>query len=118
MVIPLSAAEIIGLLGRAPDYGPLDDPSRRASCLGGLGYPASTQVLGARPIEINARPGVLLVLPADTPGRPGGLRGGAELQRRRHRAVSQHPNPPPLRWCHVLRDTTGNTHAYAGVRQD
>ncbi len=66
MVIPLSAAEIIGLLGRAPDYGPLGDPSRRASCLGGLGYPASTQVLGARPIEINARPGVLLVLPADT----------------------------------------------------
>jgi hypothetical protein len=25
-------------------------------------------VLGARPIEINARPGVLLVVPADTPG--------------------------------------------------
>ena len=67
MAIPLSAAEIIGLLGRAPDYGPLGDPSRRASCLAGLGYPASTQVLGARPIEINARPGVLLVLPADTP---------------------------------------------------
>jgi hypothetical protein len=67
MSIPLSAAEITGLLGRAPDYGPLGDPSRRASCLGGLGYPASTQVLGARPIEINARPGVLLVLPSDTP---------------------------------------------------
>lgn len=64
MAIPLSAAEIVGLLGRAPDYGPLGDPSRRASCLGGLGYPASTQVLGARPIEVNARPGVLLVLPA------------------------------------------------------
>jgi hypothetical protein len=67
MAIPLSQAEIVGLLGHAPDYGPLGDPSRRASCLGGLGYPASTQVLGARPIEINARPGVLLVLPADTP---------------------------------------------------
>jgi hypothetical protein len=67
MAIPLSAAEIVGLLGRPADYGPLGDPSRRASCLGGLGYPASTQVLGARPIEINARPGVLLVLPADTP---------------------------------------------------
>ncbi|HWS92539.1 MAG TPA: hypothetical protein VN306_08620, partial [Mycobacterium sp.] len=39
----------------------------RASCVSGLGYPASTQVLGARPIEINARPGVLLVLPGDTP---------------------------------------------------
>ena len=40
---------------------------RRASCLSGLGYPASTRVLGARPVEINARPGVLLVLPGDTP---------------------------------------------------
>lgn len=66
MVIPLTQAEIWGLLGRAPDYGPLGDPARRASCLGGLGYPASTPVLGARPIEINARPGVLLVVPADT----------------------------------------------------
>jgi len=55
------------LLNRGPDYGPLSDPPRRASCVSGLGYPASTQVLGARPIEINARPGVLLVLPGDTP---------------------------------------------------
>jgi hypothetical protein len=72
MVIPLTQAEIWALLGRAPDYGPLGsplgDPPRRASCLGGLGYSASTPVLGARPIEINARPGVLLVVPADTPG--------------------------------------------------
>ncbi|MEE6136211.1 hypothetical protein SKC41_07670 [Mycobacterium sp. 050128] len=68
MAIPLSASEIVALIGRAPDYGPLGDPGRRASCLGGLGYPASTRVLAARPIEINARPGVLLVLPADSPG--------------------------------------------------
>jgi hypothetical protein len=67
MVVPLSQAEILGLLDRSPEYGPLNDASRRASCLNGLGYPASTQVLGARPIEINARPGVLLVLPGDTP---------------------------------------------------
>ena len=67
-VIPLSQAEIVGLLHQSPDYGPLGDQARRASCLSGLGYPASTQVLGARPIEINARPGVLLILPADTPG--------------------------------------------------
>jgi hypothetical protein len=67
MVVPLSQAEILGLLDRSPEYGPLNDPSHRASCLSGLGYPASTQVLGARPIEINARPGVLLVLPGDTP---------------------------------------------------
>jgi hypothetical protein len=67
MTIPLSQAEILGLLNRSPDYGPLSDPARRASCLGGLGYPASTQVLGARPIEINTRPGVLLVLPGGAP---------------------------------------------------
>jgi hypothetical protein len=66
-VIPLSQDEILGLLDRTPDYGPFADPARRASCLSGLGYPASTQVLGARPIEINARPGVLLVVPGDTP---------------------------------------------------
>jgi hypothetical protein len=71
MTIPLSQAEILGLLNRSPDFGPpggaLSDPPRRASCLTGLGYPASTQVLGARPVDINARPGVLLVLPGDTP---------------------------------------------------
>ena len=71
MTIPLSQAEILGLLNRSPDFGPpggpLNDPPRRASCLTGLGYPASTQVLGARPVDINARPSVLLVLPGDTP---------------------------------------------------
>ncbi|MGO8937428.1 MAG: hypothetical protein ACLQLO_09965 [Mycobacterium sp.] len=71
MAIPLSQAQLLGLLDRSPDYGPLpgplNDPARRASCLTGLGYPASTRVLGAQPIEINARPGVVLVLPGDTP---------------------------------------------------
>jgi hypothetical protein len=67
MTIPLSQAEILGLLSHSPDFGPLTDPARRASCLSGLGYPASTQVLGARPIEINARPGVVLLLPGETP---------------------------------------------------
>jgi hypothetical protein len=67
MVIPLSQAELLALLHRSPDYGPLSDPARRASCLNGLGYPASTQVLGGRPVEINARPGIVLVLPGDTP---------------------------------------------------
>ncbi|MGZ4584908.1 MAG: hypothetical protein ACXVYI_11255 [Mycobacterium sp.] len=67
MVIPLSQDEILGLLDQSPDYGPLGDPARRASCLTGLGYPASAQVLGARRVEINARPGVVLVVPGDTP---------------------------------------------------
>ena len=42
MAIPLSGPEILDLLHQTPDYGPLDDPQRRASCLAGLGYPAST----------------------------------------------------------------------------
>lgn len=67
MEIPLSPNEILGLLDHSPDYGALSDPARRASCLTGLGYPASTQVLGARQVEINARPGVVLVIPADSP---------------------------------------------------
>jgi hypothetical protein len=66
--VPLSGQEILGLLGQRPDYGALSDPQRRASCLSGLGYPASAPVLGARPVDIDGRPAVLLVLPGDTPG--------------------------------------------------
>ncbi|EUA56612.1 hypothetical protein I553_8660 [Mycobacterium xenopi 4042] len=40
--LPLAASEILELLDRAPDYGPLGDPVRRASCLTGLGYPGAT----------------------------------------------------------------------------
>ena len=65
--IPLSDPEIFGLLSRRPDYGALTDPQRRASCLSGLGYSAATKVLGARPVDMKGRPGVLMVLPGDTP---------------------------------------------------
>ncbi|OBA81832.1 hypothetical protein A9W99_12775 [Mycobacterium sp. 1164966.3] len=68
--LPLSQAQILELLDHSPDYGShgaLEDPPRRASCLRGLGYPPSTSVLGARPVEVNSRPAVLLVLPGDTP---------------------------------------------------
>ncbi|HXS85582.1 MAG TPA: hypothetical protein VN741_08065 [Mycobacterium sp.] len=65
--IPLSDQQILDLLDREPDLGPLSDPRRRASCLAGLGYPANTRVLGARPIEIVGHPAVLLVLAGDTP---------------------------------------------------
>jgi hypothetical protein len=64
--VPLSDAEVVGLLSRTPDYGPLTDPQRRASCLDGLGYPAA-KVLGARPVDMLGRPAVLLVLPGDIP---------------------------------------------------
>jgi hypothetical protein len=65
--IPLSGPQIAGLLHRAPDYGPLADPQRRASCLSGLGYSASAPVLGAQPVQMGDRPGVLLVLGGGTP---------------------------------------------------
>jgi hypothetical protein len=67
MMIPLSDQQILALLDHKPDYGPLADPQRRASCLSGLGYSAATVVLGARPIGIAGRAAVLLVLPGDTP---------------------------------------------------
>ncbi len=66
-VIPLSAAQIFGLLDRNPDYGPLSDEGRRSACLRGLGYPASATVLGAQPATVNGLPVVLLVLPDDSP---------------------------------------------------
>jgi hypothetical protein len=69
VAIPLSVEQIFDLLNHAPDYGPLSDPMRRASCLSGLGYPTSTPVLGAQPIDIKARQGMLLVMPGDAPGK-------------------------------------------------
>jgi hypothetical protein len=65
--VPLSESEIVGLLGQRPDLGALSDQQRRASCLSGLGYPAAETVLGARPVAVNGRPALLLVLAGDTP---------------------------------------------------
>lgn len=65
--IPLSGPQIADLLFRGPDYGPLADPQRRAACLSGLGYSSATEVLGARPLDVDGRPGVLMLLPSDSP---------------------------------------------------
>jgi hypothetical protein len=65
--LPLSNPQIVGLLSERPDYGPLTDPAQRASCLSALGYSATTAVLGARPVDMNGRPAVLIVLPAASP---------------------------------------------------
>jgi hypothetical protein len=64
--IPLSDPQIVGLLSHDPDYGPLADPERRASCLSGLGY-SGASVLGAQPVDMHGRPGVLMLMPGDTP---------------------------------------------------
>jgi hypothetical protein len=66
--LPLTGPQLVGLLSHSPDYGPLADPKRRADCLSGLGYSSATSVLGARQIDMRGQPGVLLLLPADTPG--------------------------------------------------
>ena len=66
--IPLSDQQILAVAEHEPDFGPLTDPRRRASCLSGLGYPANARALGARPIDIAGHPAVLLVLPGDAPG--------------------------------------------------
>src|SRR5690625_1142477 len=66
-VLPLSEPEILELLDRNPEYGPLAEPARRAGCLAALGYPAATRVLGAREITINGAAGVVLLLPASAP---------------------------------------------------
>jgi|EndMetStandDraft_3_1072993.scaffolds.fasta_scaffold00797_12 hypothetical protein len=65
--LPLSDPQIVGLLSRSPDYGPLADRQRRESCLSGLGYPAATAVLGAQRVDMHGQPAVLMLLPADTP---------------------------------------------------
>jgi hypothetical protein len=65
--IPLSDPQIVGLLSHSPDYGPLADPQRRASCLSGLGYSAATEVLGAQPVDMRGQSAVLMLLAADTP---------------------------------------------------
>lgn len=65
--VPLPDEQILALLGRPPELDTLASPQRRVSCLSGLGYPTSTSVLGARPLAVNGRPGVLLLLPGDVP---------------------------------------------------
>ncbi|MGH3723786.1 MAG: hypothetical protein ACRDUS_06630 [Mycobacterium sp.] len=64
---PISGNEITALVGRTPAFGDLANASRRASCLTGLGFSASTPVLGAQTVDING-PAVLMVLPAERPG--------------------------------------------------
>ncbi|CRZ17235.1 anti-sigma factor [Mycolicibacterium neworleansense] len=68
--VGLSESQILGLLSAPPDLGPLGDTWRRSACLTGLGYPAGVQVLGARPLEVAGRPGVLVLVPPKTPGTP------------------------------------------------
>jgi hypothetical protein len=60
---PLSEPQLVALLGQPPDLGPLADPQRRSSCLSGLGYSSSTPVLGAKRINGDGQPLVVLLVP-------------------------------------------------------
>ncbi|MGV0837083.1 hypothetical protein [Mycolicibacterium thermoresistibile] len=62
--LAVSDAELRDLLSAEPQLGPLSDPDRRAGCLRGLGYTDPDAVLGARPLDVDGSPGVLLLLPA------------------------------------------------------
>ncbi len=65
--VPLSDRELTALVAHNPDFGSLADPKRRSSCLSALGYPGSTQVLGAQQVQIGGRAAVVLVLPGQQP---------------------------------------------------
>lgn len=62
--MPLTDPQILHLLQRPPDLGPLVDPQR---CLNSLDQPAGTRILGAAPVTLGTRAAVLLILPAPDP---------------------------------------------------
>ena len=66
----LSAAELQQVLTAPPTLGPLSDPRRRTACLTALGYRPETPILGARPLEVGGRPGILVMLPPVDPVGP------------------------------------------------
>ncbi|MBX7433727.1 hypothetical protein JDV09_16650 [Mycobacterium sp. Y57] len=66
---PVSVDDLRRTLTVAPALGALEDPQRLASCLVGLGYPATTAVLGGDQRRLSGRDAVLLLLPGDTPDR-------------------------------------------------
>ncbi|KRE27253.1 hypothetical protein ASG82_12500 [Mycobacterium sp. Soil538] len=49
-----------------PDLGPLAAPDRIHACLTGLGYQPAQDILGARPLQVEGRPAVLLLFPSES----------------------------------------------------
>lgn len=62
--MPLTDAQILQLLQRPPELGPLHDPQ---PCLNSLDPAVGTRILGATPVALDTRAAVLLVLPAPDP---------------------------------------------------
>lgn len=73
--IGMSEPQIQGLLSVPPDLGPLTDPRRRNACLSALGYPSDVPILGARPLEVSGRKGVLVLVPPRAPADPDSIAG-------------------------------------------
>lgn len=69
----LTEAQVLAVLTTPPDFGPLADPARRTGCLAALGYPPGIRVLGARPLDVAGRRGVLILLADDRPDTLTGL---------------------------------------------
>ncbi|MDX1873345.1 hypothetical protein SBI67_14570 [Mycolicibacterium sp. 120266] len=65
--MPLSRADILALLGRPADLGPLAEPQRWAACLRGLRRDPAMPVLGATPVTATGRPAVVVVFPGNHP---------------------------------------------------
>ncbi|WNG87715.1 hypothetical protein C6A87_029065 [Mycobacterium sp. ITM-2016-00317] len=66
---PLSDAEVLALLDRAPDLGALSEPARRGACLTGLGYAPDVDILGGTRLQMAGRPAVVLVLDGAIPSQ-------------------------------------------------
>ncbi|MUL67024.1 hypothetical protein BOO86_21300 [Mycobacterium sp. CBMA 234] len=66
--MPWSDRQILGLLSKQPELGPLTGPGRLQPCLKGLGYSPTTQVLGAATLTVHDRDEVIMLLPGTDHG--------------------------------------------------
>ena len=64
---PVPDGQLRAALSQPQELGPLADPQRLSSCLTGLGYSPRPPVLGGRPVDVDGRPAVLLLVPGNTP---------------------------------------------------
>lgn len=66
--LSLTREQLPTVLPSGREFGELSDPAARAGCLTRLGA-AGLEPLAGRPVLLDHRPGVLLVLPTERPGR-------------------------------------------------
>jgi hypothetical protein len=93
--MPLSDADILGLLHRPSDLGALADPQRWSECLAGLKRDPAVPVLGATPVALAGRPATLVVLPGERPAVLTVLVLDAGCSAADHRPVAEKALPRP-----------------------